>query len=815
MRSVLAISFAAFFLSACFGDQSAKIVRTEQGIPHITSSTWLGLGFGYGYAYAQDNFCLIMKDVVRANGQSARYLGAEGDIAQDLIHALYNEDGLINDNFASRFSKQGQDVTTGFTDGMNRYLKETGVENLPQGVDGCKNQPWVRPITPTDLTKVMRKAIIFPSSGSLADLIALPTGPDIVTAAADFKANATSNKQVAQNNKTSPAQKAASANTSNKKAKPLPKKLNIASSALLFPKAEQMGSNAYAIGGNLTDNGRGLLLGNPHFRWDDSLRFYMAHLEVKGEYNVMGASLHGFPLINIGFNQDMAWTHTVSTGKRFTFYEIRLDPTDPMKYAYGDELRDIETRTVSIEVPVGDGSFTTIEHTYYFTHYGPIVDISPLNPQLAGWPNVFGSIFAVRDVNVENYDFLDSWRKTGIARSVDEVIEANQILGNPWTNTIAVDRHGDAFYGDLSVTPHVTAEQLADCVRGIAGPALTAAGFITLDGSDPACEWDVNNDSPQQGVLNAEQLPTLKTRNYALNSNGSYWLSNEHTPLEGFSPILGQEQRQQSLRSRLAHQQIRDRLSGADGREGNGFNNANLRDIMFGSRNYGAELITESIVSVCNGVTDWSPHSDYPEEVPQACLILSAWDRQSDVDSVGSHIFLEMWNALDTAPPLWATPFDPSQAVDTPNTLDVDNLQVQEKVIVALAASVDKLLDAGIALNKPWGELQFITRQGQTIPIHGSLAFGFSVIKSNLVPEQGYTDIFFGNAYLQVVGFDKSNCPNAQVLLSYSQSSDPDSAHYADSSQLYGQKKWINAPFCAKQINQSRIGKTVFISDRD
>ena len=40
----------------------------------------------------------------------------------------------------------------------------------------------------------------------------------------------------------------------------------------------QIGSNAYGFGSEATENGRGLVLGNPHFPWDGSERLYQAHL---------------------------------------------------------------------------------------------------------------------------------------------------------------------------------------------------------------------------------------------------------------------------------------------------------------------------------------------------------------------------------------------------------------------------------------------------------------------------------------------------------------------------------------------------------
>ena len=62
----------------------------------------------------------------------------------------------------------------------------------------------------------------------------------------------------------------------------------------------QIGSNAYGFGREATDNGRGLVLGNPHFPWDGSERLYQAHLRIPGEVDVAGGTLYGVPLILIG-----------------------------------------------------------------------------------------------------------------------------------------------------------------------------------------------------------------------------------------------------------------------------------------------------------------------------------------------------------------------------------------------------------------------------------------------------------------------------------------------------------------------------------
>jgi len=70
----------------------------------------------------------------------------------------------------------------------------------------------------------------------------------------------------------------------------------------------------------------------------------------------------------------------VSTGSRFTFYELELNPENKMQYIYDGEIRDIDSRTVSAQNLQADGSVETVEHTFYLSHYGPIVGLGTVSP---------------------------------------------------------------------------------------------------------------------------------------------------------------------------------------------------------------------------------------------------------------------------------------------------------------------------------------------------------------------------------------------------------------------------------------------------
>ena len=99
-----------------------------------------------------------------------------------------------------------------------------------------------------------------------------------------------------------------------------------------------LASNAWGIGADLSENGKGVLLANPHFPYTGTRRFYEMQVTVPDYYNVHGATLIGMPILALGFNKHLGWSHTVSTAKRFTMYELTLDATDPQRLTYAQLL---------------------------------------------------------------------------------------------------------------------------------------------------------------------------------------------------------------------------------------------------------------------------------------------------------------------------------------------------------------------------------------------------------------------------------------------------------------------------------------------
>jgi acyl-homoserine-lactone acylase len=529
----------------------------------------------------------------------------------------------------------------------------------------------------------------------------------------------------------------------------------------------------------------------------------MAHYTIPGEYDVMGAGLFGIPLANIGFNKDTAWSHTVSTARRFTLHELRVNPENALEYFFDDKLVELEPVTVSAV----DGDGATVEHTFYMSQFGPIADLGGLSALLGGWPTFNGTIFAFNDANKENLRGLENWINFGQAENLDDILEATKTIGIPWVNTLAADRHGEGLYADISAVPNASQALIDSCVRPPFGPVILAAtgGIVSLDGSDSNCQLG-NDEGAPPNLLGYDNLPKLRTTEYGANANDSYWLANPRKLLTGFTRAIGQEEYEQSIRTRLTFVQAEQRLAGTDGLEGEGFTNRHTLDILTSARNHAAELVNDDVVVICKAVEDWAAYGVSNAAMAQACDILDAWDTRHTIDSVGGHIFTEFWRVARRLNNLWAVPFNPTDPVNTPNTLNTGDAALVESVRAALATAVKVLQDNNIALDLPWGQVQFIERNGERIPLPGgSGGMLFSVISANLVKGEGYSDVEAGNSYIQAVSWDESDCPNANAILTYSQSTDPASPHYADATKLYSRSGWIDMPFCESDRDAQEI----------
>jgi acyl-homoserine-lactone acylase len=743
--------------SAVAADPSAVIRRTSHGVPHILAKDWEGLGYGYGYAFAEDNICVIADSYMTVNAQRSRFIGPDatykfqgnGAIVNNLNSDFFFQkiiDAKTIEKMIDQPPPQGprpeiKQIVTGYVKGYNRWLAETGAENIPDKT--CRGKPWVRPLVEMDAYRRFYQLALLASAGVAIDGIggAQPLTPAPGGGSASYDALADA-----------------------------------------FPLA--IGSNAIGLGGDATDNGKGMLLGNPHFPWYGSERFYESHLTIPGKIDVEGASLFGVPLVLIGHTKGLAWSHTVSTAFRFTPFELKLIPGMPTSYLYDGQVKQMTSQTVKVQSKKADGSLEERTRTLWSSHHGPILTsilglpIFPWTPERA---------FALGDANAANFRYLNHFFETNRAQSTDDlydVLRRNQ--GIPWVNTLSADSAGKAFYADISVVPNVTNEKVAQCNTKPVGQAVSTAvpGLPVLDGSTSACEWADDPDAAQKGIFGPSHLPHLFRRDYVENGNDSYWLTNPHQPIEGFARIIGNEKATRSLRTRSGLVMIEEEL-----KDGGKFTLPDLQTLAFANRQYAGELLRDELVAMCKD----TPGAE------AACPILEKWDLRDDLASRGALLFRAWFRRARAANGgVFSQPFNVADPVNTPRGLNSSNPELRQ----ALLDGISEMNGAGIPLDAPLGAWQYVKRGDEKIPIHGGPGtLGvFNAINVVWSPT-GYSDVPHGSSFVQAVKFIDGACGvDARSILTYSLSANPDSPYHADQTRLFTDKKWKRMLFCEDQI---------------
>lgn len=745
----------------------AEVARTSFGVVHVRASDFKGLGYGLGYAYARDNVCMFADSLLTVRGERSRFFGPDamatrslnGEYGADLdFIELKNEDSdfffkayldidKLREGYAAGRAET-REVLSGYAAGYNRYLKDHA-SKLPAA---CSKGTWVRPISVDDLYLVIAEKALHASGEVFAR--------EIVDAARDTG-----------------AAPAPSAQLSSAKPDPAFFKAKLARLA-----SAGLGSNGLALGRDITASGRGILLGNPHYPWTSTDRFFQVHLTVPGRYDAMGVSLGGLPIVVIGFNKDVAWTHTVTTAVHFTTFRLALDPADSSAttYLYDGVPEKLLAKTVSVDSLHADGRITTRSKTFYFSRHGALM----VKPD-AGLAWTRSSAYALADPNRNNTRMLDQWLGIGTARSVADIkASLATVVGLPWINIVAADRDGQAYYADASLVPHFTTDRFASA-------CFVMPAMLMFDGAKGTCAPGRDARTPD-GIFSPASGPSLQRTDYVGNSNDSYWLSHPRhlllgpAPL-GYSPLYGRIEVEQSLRTRIGFLQMEQAIA-----RNRRFRPDDAQELAFANRIHAAELVLPDLLRVCAGSGD--------AVLASACAALDAWDRRADLDSRGAVLFREFWNAAARIPGKWAVPFARHDPVNTPRGLAPE---ASAGMLAALKVAALRLQTLGIPFDGRLGDFQGETRNGVRVPIHGGIgdidgSYNSIHMSGELTPT-GYNDVGWGTSYVQVVTFDEVG-PLARAILVYGQSTDPKSTHYADQLPLYALKRWVDLPFSTDAI---------------
>lgn len=502
-------------------------------------------------------------------------------------------------------------------------------------------------------------------------------------------------------------------------------------------KREGLGSNALAIAASRSASGHAMLVANPHLPWfSPNFKFFEAHLNGPG-FDAYGATLLGFPVLAIAFNQNLGWSHTVNTMDGSTRYGLKLKDGG---YVLDGKVVPFETHTVTIKIKQKDGTLKEEQLVCKDSRQGPVLSEKGDNA------------FAVRIAALKNAGLIEQYDKMCRAKNFAAFEAAEKMLQMPMFNTVYADRAGNVFYLDGGDIPEK-------------GEGDFYFWHGDVDGTQSKYIWNKILpyeslpkvfDPPSGFVQNANDVPWTCTWPLALNykkfpayiAPGAHWQSG-----------IDRNERIVSLIGNNHHISF-DQLVGFKLNTGVEAANRVMDDLLKAAAQYPDSLTT------------------------LAAAVLEKWDRRTDNNSRGAILFFQ-WADLMVGGPgspfknnwTWGAPFS------TPNGLS--NLSFAAQNLKKAAGMVIKNYGS---LDVAWGSVYRFRGGGLDLPANG--APGYLGIYRTIYYDAQQDHKFsatMGDSYVAVTEFGPK--VKAMVCLSYGNATQKGSKHFCDQLKLMSEEK--------------------------
>jgi acyl-homoserine-lactone acylase len=669
-------------------------------VPHILANTEEAAAFGHGYAVAEDHCLVLARLLLQARSEEAAWFGdkfLDSDLLTRKLH--------IYEGAAAGYAKLPpwvQRIIDGYAAGYNHYLAQHRGE-LP---------PWARPAAGIDFLAHGRRVVLMEFSMDLRQL----------------------------------------GRIGNKKSARLP--------AWADDAALARGSNMWAIGKERSASGNALLLGNPHLDWAGSQLWCEAHITVPGQINMYGATLVGSPVITVGFNENLGWSHTVNLHDSDDVYELTLDPKNLHQYLYDGRPVPMRKEEITVQVKT-DAGLRPHKEELYWSHYGPVLKSNG------------DKAYAFKSANMDEYGMIEQWNRMAKAKNLEQFRRIQDMQTLPMFNICYADRDGSCFYlfnGRFPDRP---------------------AGFNwdgVVPGNTSATEWN--------HVLPQSRLPALLNPKggYVQNCNSAPWYTN-------LNQIIGRRQFPEDLTPNF--NSMRTQLSLEMIEKDPKISLEKVLHYKYNTKMLLADRVKDDLLKAIRG-----GNGGDGADLNEAAEVLEQWDNTTSRVSTGSVLFTTFWKKYGKmADRPYREDWDENRPATTP--VGIGEPQTARK---ALAAAVQELKKQYGTLSVPWGDIHRLRRGSLDVPIGGYIGeyrddfkgarfgdFGsFRIVRYDKDEKDGKYVARGGDSFVFAVEF--TSPPTGYSIVAYSQTDDPRSPHHTDQSALFAQEKWKRVWFTEEDI---------------
>lgn len=526
---------------------------------------------------------------------------------------------------------------------------------------------------------------------------------------------------------------------------------------------DQNGSNAWAVGPSKSASGHALLLTNPHLPWSDLYLYIEAQLVSPG-VNTYGISRMGFPVLTMAFNATAGYSQTVNTNDGQDFYE--LTPAEG-GYRWDGKVKAFETKERTLNIRQPDGTLKEEKMVIRHSIHGPVVS------------DKGGKFIAMRVAGLGQSGIFEQYWDMARAKDLAAFEAAVSRLQIPMYTLMFADNKGNIFNlfnAEVPVRPSGDWKYWSGVVRGDTSATLWTKTHPYKDlpkVRNPATGWLQNTNEPPWTatvpmVNHYKDFPAYMapapSMSFRTQRSVRMLTESEKISLDTFIEL------KLSTRMELADRIVNDLITAAE----------------------------------ANG----SP------EAKEIAAVLTHWDHNTDNDSKGAFLFdrfvrkwvggTEKLNTLGTSSPLFSTPWNLNDPINTPN-----GIADPKAALVALLEAAKEVKATYGRLDIPWGEV-FRFKIGEVeVPGNGGPGpMGVFRTMTLGAPSGGKYFPAHGDTYVAAIEFSKPL--KAKVLTSYGNATQPDSNHRNDQLPLLSEKKMRPVWFTREEAEQHLAEKTVF-----
>ena len=349
------------------------IHRDSWGVPHIYGQSDKDAAFGLAYAHCEDDYKTIEEVVLALRGEFASVKGYKYAPIDYLVGLLKIWE-TVNEKYDNEISDELKIVCNAYADGVNRYIEKN---NIKSHIYPAKGKDIIAGF-------FFRTPLMFEFDWFLRELM--------------------------------------------KEEKPTFDKY--ASRTSTF---SMYGSNTIAVAPSRSEDNYTRITTNSHQPWEGPVTWYEAHINSNEGWNMSGGLFPGSPLIFKGYNDSLAWSHTVNNPDLVDIYELTINPNNENQYMLDNEWVDFDTKKLPIKVKLLGPIKWTFKRDLYWSKHGPVIKTDH-------------GVYALRYSAFDRIGQVEQWFRMNKASNIHEFKKAMKMMEIPMFNTLYADYSGNIYY---------------------------------------------------------------------------------------------------------------------------------------------------------------------------------------------------------------------------------------------------------------------------------------------------------------------------------------------------------------------------------